>query len=61
MSKPALSFMILALMAVATDLLLPEQAHALNSASKIAAGLFVSLFVAAMVIGRRFKFDPVLR
>ncbi|MBN6714298.1 PA3371 family protein [Pseudomonas capsici] len=61
MSKSALSFMILALMAVAVDLLLPEQAHALNFASKIAAGLFASLFVAAMIIGRRFKFDPILR
>lgn len=53
--------MILALMAVAVDLLLPEQAYVLNIASKIAAGMFGSLFVAAMVIGRRFKFDPVLR
>ncbi|AHF66522.1 hypothetical protein K5D34_02285 [Pseudomonas cichorii] len=61
MSKSALSFMILALMAVAVDLLLPEQAYVLNIASKIAAGMFGSLFVAAMVIGRRFKFDPVLR
>ncbi|MFJ4144388.1 PA3371 family protein [Pseudomonas sp. NPDC089734] len=61
MSKPALSFMILALMAVAVDLLLPEQAYALNYASRILAGLFASFFVAAMVVGRRIKFDPVLR
>lgn len=61
MSKSALSFMILALMAVAVDLLLPEQAPALSSASKIAAGVFASLFVVALFLGRRFKFDPVLR
>jgi hypothetical protein len=61
MSKTALSFLILALMAVAADLLLPEPAQALSSMLKIAAGVFVSLFVAALFIGRRFKFDPVLR
>lgn len=61
MSKSALSFMILALMAVAVDLLLPEQAQVLNHASKIMAGVFASLFVVAMIVGRRIKFDPVLR
>lgn len=61
MSKTALSFLILALMAVAADLLLPEYAQTFSSVLKIAAGVFVSLFVAALFIGRRFKFDPVLR
>ncbi|RRV07493.1 hypothetical protein EGJ27_12515 [Pseudomonas sp. v388] len=61
MSKSALSFLILALMAVAADLLLPEPAQAFSSVLKIAAGVFASLFVAALFIGRRFKFDPVLR
>lgn len=61
MSKSALSFLILALMAVAADLLLPEPAHAFSNLLNIAAGVFGSLFVAALFIGRRFKFDPVLR
>ncbi|MEG5266342.1 PA3371 family protein [Pseudomonas sp. JDS28PS106] len=61
MSKTALSFLILALMAVAADLLLPEAAQTFSSILKIAAGVFASLFVAALLIGRRFKFDPVLR
>ena len=61
MSKSALSFMILALMAVAVDLLLPLQAQALSTAAKIGAGVFASLFIDALVVGRRFKFDPVLR
>ncbi|BAP40853.1 hypothetical protein NJC40_16375 [Pseudomonas sp. 21LCFQ02] len=61
MSKSALSFLILTLMSVAVDLLLPEQALALNLAARIAGGVFVSLFLGALVVGRRFKFDPVLR
>jgi hypothetical protein len=61
MSKSALSFLILALMAVAGDLLLPEAAQTSSSMLKIGAGVFASLFVAALFIGRRFKFDPVLR
>ena len=61
MSKSALSFLILALMAVAGDLLLPEPAQTFSSLLKIAAGVFACLFVAALFVGRRFKFDPVLR
>lgn len=61
MSKTALSFIILAIMAVTVDLLLPSSAQGLSSATKIAAGLFSVLFIVALVVGRRFKFDPVLR
>ncbi len=65
MSKSALSFIILAIMAVAVDLLLPVSAQGsstvLSSAMKISAGLFSVLFVVALFLGRRFKFDPVLR
>ncbi|SQF99695.1 Uncharacterised protein [Paucimonas lemoignei] len=65
MSKSALSFIILAIMAVAVDLLLPASAQGgssiLSSAMKISAGLFSVLFVVALILGRRFKFDPVLR
>ncbi|EGH97522.1 MULTISPECIES: PA3371 family protein [Pseudomonas syringae group] len=61
MSKSALSFLVLAIMAVIVDLLLPAHAQALSIASNIAAGVFASLFVVALFLGRRFKFDPVLR
>ena len=61
MSKSALSFIILAIMAVAVDLLLPASAQSFSSVMKIAAGLFSVLFVVALILGRRFKFDPVLR
>ena len=61
MSKAALSFLVLAIMALAMDQLLPEPAGALSVVAKTAAGVFASLFVVALVLGRRFKFDPVLR
>jgi hypothetical protein len=61
MSKSALSFIILALLAIAVDYLLPMDAEGFNSAAKISAGVFSVLFVVALALGRRFKFDPVLR
>ncbi|MBC3952586.1 MULTISPECIES: PA3371 family protein [Pseudomonas] len=61
MSKSALSFIILALLAVAVDYQLPATAEGLSSAAKISAGVFSVLFVVALILGRRFKFDPVLR
>lgn len=61
MSKFALSFLILALMAMAIDLALPLNENTASAVLKIAMGLFVALFVVALVVGRKFKFDPVLR
>ncbi|ALU61566.1 hypothetical protein ACA40_17490 [Pseudomonas syringae pv. lapsa] len=61
MSKSALSFLVLAIIAVVVDLLLPVNAQAMSIAANIAAGVFASLFVVALFVGRRFKFDPVLR
>ncbi|WP_349971819.1 PA3371 family protein [Pseudomonas caspiana] len=61
MSKSALSFITLALLAVVFDYQLPATAEGLSSAAKIAAGVFGVLFVVALVLGRRIKFDPVLR
>lgn len=61
MSKSALSFLILALMAVAADLLLPAHSQVFSSVAKVAAGAFTGMFVIALFLGRRFKFDPVLR
>ncbi|KPX49601.1 PA3371 family protein [Pseudomonas syringae pv. tagetis] len=61
MSKSALSFLALAIMAVVVDLLLPVNAKGMSIAANAAAGVFASLFVVALFLGRRFKFDPVLR
>ncbi|MBP1139494.1 hypothetical protein JOE29_001445 [Pseudomonas sp. PvP009] len=33
----------------------------MSIAANIAAGVFACLFVVALFVGRRFKFDPVLR
>lgn len=61
MSKAAISFLILALMAVAADQLLIPSMETISVLAKAAAGIFASLFVAALFVGRRIKFDPVLR
>ncbi|WP_447651509.1 PA3371 family protein [Pseudomonas abietaniphila] len=61
MSKAALSFMILTIMALAVDQLLPSSMDTLGTAAKAIAGIFASLFLAALFVGRRIKFDPVLR
>ncbi|MBD8705469.1 MULTISPECIES: PA3371 family protein [unclassified Pseudomonas] len=61
MSKAAISFLILALMAIAADQLMDPSMETLSTLAKAAAGIFASLFVAALFVGRRIKFDPVLR
>jgi dipeptide/tripeptide permease len=61
MSKAALSFLILAIMAIAADQLLPMPVGTLSVVAKSAAAIFASLFMAALFVGRRIKFDPVLR
>jgi uncharacterized membrane protein YtjA (UPF0391 family) len=61
MSKSALSFLILALLAMAIDVSLPLNENTASTVLKIAMGLFIALFVVALVVGRKFKFDPVLR
>lgn len=61
MSKAAISFLILALMAIAADQLLAPSMEMMSTVIKAAAGIFASLFVAALFVGRRIKFDPILR
>ena len=61
MSKAAVTFLILAIMTAAADQLLPSSLNALGIIAKGAAGIFTILFIAALFVGRRFKFDPVLR
>jgi hypothetical protein len=61
MSKAAISFLTLALMAVAADQLLLPSMETLSTLAKAGAGVFAILFIAALFVGRRIKFDPVLR
>ncbi|HEY0288198.1 MAG TPA: PA3371 family protein [Pseudomonas sp.] len=61
MSKAALSFFILTVMALAVDQLLPTTMETMGTIAKSAAALFAGLFVIGLVIGRKIKFDPVLR
>jgi hypothetical protein len=41
--------------------LAPELTNSLIQASRAGIGVFGTLFILAMLIGRRIKFDPVLR
>jgi hypothetical protein len=61
MSKSALSFAILTAIAVMVSYLLSDQAPAFVTLSRIIAGVLFTLFIVALIVGRRFKFDPVLR
>ncbi|WP_297842160.1 PA3371 family protein [Pseudomonas sp.] len=61
MSKTALSFLILAVMSIALDISLPYDENVASLVLKIATGTFFVLFVAALVVGRKIKFDPLLR
>ncbi|MFO2465878.1 hypothetical protein OOJ96_21150 [Pseudomonas sp. 15FMM2] len=48
--------------ALATGLLGANMlSHGLVTVSFIASGIFATAWILAVIIGRRFKFDPVLR
>ena len=59
MTKSAWLFLTLALAAVGLGLNVLSQD--VQTVSFVAAGVFGSLWVLAVFIGRRIKFDPVLR
>lgn len=59
MNKSAWLFLTLALAAAGVGLNVLSQD--VQSVSFVAAGVFGSLWVLAVFIGRRIKFDPVLR
>jgi hypothetical protein len=61
MSKAAISFLVLTLMAIAADQLLLPSMETLSTLATVAVAVFASLFIAALFVGRRIKFDPVLR
>ncbi|MFJ7796759.1 PA3371 family protein [Pseudomonas sp. NPDC096950] len=59
MSKSAAGFFILALLSGILHLCLTQEAAL--TLPLIAFGVFGTLFVLALIVGRRIKFDPVLR
>lgn len=60
MSKPALFFLFIAAFSAAL-LALPEQAQWLGAAAKVSLAVSGVALAIALLIGKRVKFDPVLR
>ncbi|MET1079447.1 MAG: PA3371 family protein [Pseudomonas sp.] len=61
MSKTALVLLMLSLLAGALLLLTPPLDPLMLGLVKLTLGLSVGALVAALAVGRRFKFDPILR
>ena len=59
MSKSAAGFFVLALLSGILHLSLVQES--VVTLPLIACGIFGSLFLLALIAGRKFKFDPVLR
>lgn len=61
MSKAAIGFLLLALLSCAVVLYAPLGDMQVISLLKATTFVFAGLFAAALVVGRKIKFDPVLR
>ena len=61
MSRPALLLLLLIAASITTLCLAPEQAQWLTSLAKLALVLSSPGLMIALLIGKRVKFDPVLR
>lgn len=61
MSKSAVVFLLLGLCCLIALLLAPAQSTLTGNVLAIATGVLSVLFVVALFIGRRIKFDPQLR
>ena len=59
MSKSAAGFFVLALLSGILHLSLVQESAV--TLPLIACGVFTAMFVLALIAGRKFKFDPVLR
>jgi len=59
MSKSAAGFLVLALLSGILHLSLVQDS--IVTLPLIGCGVFSALFVLALIAGRKFKFDPVLR
>lgn len=61
MSKPALYLLLLASLMGVLVFFVPLDSVRLAGLAKLAFGILLGLFVLALALGRRIKFDPVLR
>jgi uncharacterized membrane protein len=61
MSKAAMVLLVLAFVCCGVVLYAPLSNMAVIGMLKLATGLLVGMFVVALAMGRRIKFDPVLR
>lgn len=61
MSTSAVLFLLAALTSLTVAMLLPLSTGAGSQVMGAATVLFAALFLLALVRGRRFKFDPLLR
>lgn len=61
MSKSAMCFLMLALVACGLDILLPSEHVVVHSGLEAIAIISGVLLVISLVIGRKIKFDPMLR
>lgn len=61
MSKPALLFLLMAVISGCLLWVAPEQAEWLTIAAKIVLAVSGMSLTVALLIGKRVKFDPVLR
>ncbi|MEN0105991.1 MAG: PA3371 family protein [Pseudomonas sp.] len=61
MSKAAVVLLMLALVCCGVVLYAPLTDLLLISQLKVATGVLLAMFVLALVLGRKIKFDPVLR
>ncbi|VXD03895.1 conserved hypothetical protein [Pseudomonas sp. 8Z] len=61
MSKSAIVLLTMTLLSLSLLWLVPELQTPIDLALKCTSGAFAIGFLAALMVGRRFKFDPVLR
>lgn len=61
MSRSAVTFLLMALCSLAAALLLPPQATQASMALEVFCAVSAGLCLLALVKGRKFKFDPLLR
>lgn len=61
MSKPALLFLLMTVISGCLLLITPEQAEWLTIVAKVVLAISGMSLAVALLIGKRVKFDPVLR
>ncbi len=61
MSLSSAVFLVMSLLSLAGALFLPLEANAASATLGVLGLAFWCLFIVALIRGRRFKFDPLLR